>query len=254
MSRLSSQEREDGVQRRFEDKVVLVTGARQGIGRAIVDRFITEGARVAALDRVVPRRQTTADAMLCWYRADVAVASAVKAAVRDVERRWGSVNVVVNNAGVTSHTPFVELSEREWARVIGVNLNGPFNVCKATVPGMLRRGDGCVINVASELGLVGAPKLVHYCASKGGVIAMSKALAREVAPHSIRVNVVAPGPIETPMLVEYPEEYNDDTLATIPLGRWGQPEDVAATIAFVASDEASYYTGWVFSPNGGVVM
>jgi 3-oxoacyl-[acyl-carrier protein] reductase len=239
---------------RFEDQVVLVTGAKQGIGRAIADRFLAEGARVAAIDRSVPRRTAVRDERQHWYRVNVANAESVSNAVRDMLNEWGRVDVVVNNAGVTSHIPFVELSTREWERVIGVNLTGTFNVCRAVAPHMIERRQGSIVNIGSDLGLVGAATLVHYSASKGGVIAMSKALARELAPFSIRVNVVAPGPIETPMLVAYPDEYNDRTLATIPLGRWGRPDDVADSVLFAASTEASYYTGWVFSPNGGVVM
>jgi 3-oxoacyl-[acyl-carrier protein] reductase len=155
---------------------------------------------------------------------------------------------------VTSHVSFVDLTEAEWSRVVTVNLTGTFLVCRAAIAEMVARGGGRIINIASELGLVGAARLAHYCASKGGVIALSKALAKEFAPQGIAVNVVAPGAVETDMLMAYPEEYNPETLATIPLGRWGKPEDVAATVAFVASSAASYYTGWIFSPNGGVVM
>jgi len=167
---------------------------------------------------------------------------------------FGSPDIVVNNAAVTSHIPFLDLSEAEWNRVISVNLTGTFLVCRASIREMLKRGGGRIINIASDLGMVGAPMVGHYSASKGGVIALSKALAREFAPRGISVNVVAPGPIETEMLTAYPEEYNAETLATIPLGRWGTPDDVASTVAFVASQAASYYTGWIFSPNGGVVM
>ena len=119
---------------------------------------------------------------------------------------------------------------------------------------MIEMGRGIIINVASELGLVGRAAMVHYCASKGGVIAFSKALALELAPQGIHVNCVAPGPVETPLLTALSDEYTEEGLRGIPLGRWGRPEDVAATVRFLASDDASFYAGWVFSPNGGVVM
>jgi 3-oxoacyl-[acyl-carrier protein] reductase len=138
--------------------------------------------------------------------------------------------------------------------MIAINLKSVFTTCRVVVPSMIGAGYGKIINVASELGLIGAVAMTHYSAAKGGVIAFSKALARELSPQGVHVNVVAPGPIETPLLTDYPEEYNGQTLSLIPLGRWGRPDDVAATVHFVASDDADSYAGRVFSPNGGVVM
>ena len=245
---------------RFSNQVVLVTGASQGIGRAIAERFGAEGAHVAVNHfddadeaAAVVDRITAGDGVAEAFEGDVSKPDAMTGMVAAVRKRFGEIDVLVNNAGVASHIRFVDLSVEEWDRVLGVNLRGVFLVSRAVVPHMVERGSGRVVNIASELGLVGAENVVHYCASKGGLIAMSKALARELAP-AIRVNVVAPGPIETELLTAYPDEYNDDTLSQIPLGRWGQPEDIAATTCFLASDEASYYTGWVLSPNGGVVM
>lgn len=161
--------------------------------------------------------------------------------------------MLVNNAGVSTHIPFLELPVAEFDRLLAVNLRGTFLCCRAVCPNMVRRASGVVTNIASELALIGAPGLVHYSASKGGVVALSKALARELAP-AVRVNVVAPGPTETEMLMAHPDEYNDDKRREIPLQRWGRPEDIAGTIAFLASADATYYTGWVLSPNGGTVM
>jgi len=166
----------------------------------------------------------------------------------------GPVEVLVNNAGIGNHRRFIDMTEDEWDEMIAINLKSVFNTCRVVAPLMIRAGHGKIINVASELGLIGAVSMTHYSASKGGVIAFSKALARELSPAGVHVNVVAPGPIETPLLTDYPEEFNDVTLAAIPLGRWGRPDDVAATVEFVASRAADYYAGWVFSPNGGVVM
>jgi 3-oxoacyl-[acyl-carrier protein] reductase len=237
-----------------------VTGSSRGIGRAIAARFGAEGATVAvnhvgddAQAASVVHEVESSGGVAAAFEADVSKAEDVERMVDAVETRFGPIDVLVCNAGVSSHVPFVDLSVDEWDRVIAVNLRGVFLCCRAVCPRMVERGAGRVVNVASELGLVGAERLVHYCASKGGVIAMSKALAREMAP-SVRVNVVAPGPIETELLTAYADEYNDETLAQIPLARWGRPEDVAGTVCFLASDDASYYAGWVLSPNGGVVM
>ena len=166
----------------------------------------------------------------------------------------GPIDVLVNNAGISIHRRFVDMTEQEWDEMIDVNLKSVYNTCRAVVPTMQTLGRGKIVNVASELGLIGAASMVHYSASKGGVIAFTKALAHEHAPPGIHVNAVAPGPVETPLLTSCPDEYNDETLSRIPLGRWGRPEDVATTVRFVASEEASFYAGWVFSPNGGVVM
>jgi 3-oxoacyl-[acyl-carrier protein] reductase len=245
---------------RFVDKVVVITGASRGIGRAIAERFGAEGARVAVnhfddadeANSVIDGIRS-AGGVATGFAGDVSDPGSVNRMIEAVRAEFGEIDVLINNAGVSSHVPFVDLSVEEWDRVLAVNLRGVFLAARAVVPHMLDRGTGQVINIASELGLVGAPRVVHYCASKGGVLAMTKALARELAP-TIRVNAIAPGPIETELLTAYPDEYNDDTLSQIPLGRWGQPADIAGTAAFLASEDASYYTGWVLSPNGGVVM
>lgn len=235
-------------------RTALVTGAGKGIGRAVADQLEVDGAFVCRFDLEFDTSTSTGKEPGVRVIGDVSQASSVNNCLALMKAECGLPDIVVNNAAVTSHVPFTELTEAEWSRILAVNLTGTFLVCRASVAEMLSRGSGKIINVASELGLVGAPMLAHYCASKGGVIAFSKALARELAPHGVSVNVVAPGAVETDMLTAYPEEYNAETLATIPLGRWGRPQDVAATVAFMASDAASYYTGWVFSPNGGVVM
>lgn len=245
---------------RFDGVAVLVTGASRGIGRATSERFAAEGARVVVnhagdgeqAERVVAGIEA-AGGTATPVEADVSDPDAVAALVAAAEQRIGPIDVLVNNAGISTHIPFGELSVEDFDRVLSVNLRGPFLCCRAVCPGMLARGGGAVVNVASELAFVGAPGLVHYCASKGGVLAMSKALARELAP-TVRVNVVAPGPTETDMLMGHADEYNADKLRDIPLGRWGRPADMAATICFLASGDASYYTGWALSPNGGVVM
>ena len=239
---------------------ILVTGASHGIGRGIAERLGGDGARVgvnhlgaaAEAAEVVAAIEAGGGTAIA-VEADVSDPDQVTAMVAAAEDALGPLVALVNNAGVSSHVPFLELEVQEWDRVLATNLRGVFLCCRQVAGGMVERGSGLIINIASELAYVGAERLTHYCASKGGVISFSKALARELAPD-VRVNVVAPGPIETTMLTRFPDEYNDETLATIPLGRWGKPEDVAGTVAFLAGEDASYYTGWVLSPNGGVVM
>jgi len=234
---------------------VAITGAAGGIGAAVARRFAASGDRLLLLDRrPLPDLVAELDGLASYEAVDVASSADVARALELGAAALGPVEVLVNNAGIGSRRRFVDMTEAEWDEMIAINLKSVFNTCRVVAPAMIEAGHGKIINVASELGLIGAVSMTHYSASKGGVIAFSKALARELSPSGVHVNVVAPGPIETPLLTDYPEEYNDETLAGIPLGRWGRPDDVAATVEFVASPNADYYAGWVFSPNGGVVM
>jgi 3-oxoacyl-[acyl-carrier protein] reductase len=241
----------------------VITGASGGIGAAIARRFATTGDRLVLLDRRPVPEDLAAElaaavvenAGAIWHTAvDVSSTAQVAEALGAAVSALGPIEVLVNNAGIGNHRPFVEITEDEWDEMMAINLKSVFNTCRVVVPGMVTARRGKIVNVASELGLIGAVSMTHYSAAKGGVIAFSKALAREMSPEGVHVNVVAPGPVETPLLTDYPEEYNDQTLSLIPLGRWGRPDDVAATVHFVASDDADFYAGWVFSPNGGVVM
>jgi 3-oxoacyl-[acyl-carrier protein] reductase len=241
-------------------RIVVVTGAAGGIGAAIAEAFAALGDSLVLMDRrpitESVRHQLAEraghDGIFC-AEVDISKTAEVAACLDAARETLGAVDVLVNNAGIGPMRKFIEMSEEEWDEMMAINLKSLFNTCRAVVPPMIEKGSGTIINVASELGLVGRAGMVHYCASKGGVIAFSKALALELAPQGIHVNVVAPGPVETPLLTALSDEYTDEGLRAIPLGRWGRPEDIAATVRFLASDDASFYAGWVFSPNGGVV-
>jgi 3-oxoacyl-[acyl-carrier protein] reductase len=166
--------------------------------------------------------------------------------------RFGRIDILVNNAGIARPGAIDSLTEEDWDRTLDVNLKGQFLVVRAVVAGMKERRKGSIVNVASELGLVGQPDLSPYCASKAGVIGLTKSLARELAPFSIRVNCVAPGPTDTAILSD--AERTVDYIATVPLQRLGTPADIASAVWFLASPESSWTTGQILSPNGGVVI
>ncbi len=245
---------------RFAGQVALVTGASSGIGAATAVALAAGGAAVAvnhcgqpeAATEVVARIRGTG-ARAYAVQADVSDGAQVATMVDDVAVHLGQIDILVNNAGVLSRSSCADLGEAEWDRVLGVNLKGTYLCCRQVIPQMTARGSGKIVNVASELGLTGEALLVAYCAAKGGVIAFTKALGRELIRQGVNVNAVAPGMTETPMLRANPITYNPDRERQIPAGRWAQPEEIAATICFLASSEANYYVGWVLSPNGGVV-
>jgi 3-oxoacyl-[acyl-carrier protein] reductase len=251
---------------RLSGQVALVTGASLGIGRATAVRLGMEGADVVlnhlaradaprgkerAIDEALRLvRQTGARALA--VEADVSDRPAVHAMVAVAEKEFGRIDILVNNAGIELGGTLVETQESEWDQVLAVNLKGQFLVCQAVVPGMIRRRTGRIVNVSSELALVGRPEAAAYVASKAGVIGLTKSLARELAPHGIVVNCVAPGPTDTDLLG--PDERGPEKLGAIPLGRIGKPSDIAAAICFLVSPDSSWTTGQVFSPNGGTVM
>ncbi len=242
-------------------RTVVVTGAAGGIGAAIARSFAVLGDSLVLIDRrpiAEDVRRELADVAghdrIHCAEVDVAKTAEVADCLQAASGALGAVDILVNNAGIGPVRRFLDMTEGEWDEMMAVNLKSVFNTCRVVAAPMVESGRGVIINIASELGLVGRAGMVHYCASKGGVIAFSKALARELAPQGIRVNCVAPGPVETPLLTALSDEYTEEGLRGIPLGRWGRPEDVATTVRFLASEEASFYAGWVFSPNGGVVM
>ncbi|ELY60815.1 3-oxoacyl-ACP reductase family protein [Natronococcus jeotgali] len=244
----------------LEGKSALVTGASRGIGRGIAAAFGREGAAVAvnyrsnedgAAETVEAIESEGGTAVS--VQADVSDEDSVRRLVETVEDEFGGIDVLVNNAGVLEPSTLDEMDVETWDRTVSVDLRGTFLVTRFAIEGMLERGDGRVINVASQLGIKGAPELAHYSAAKGGVISFTRALAREVAPD-VRVNAIAPGPIETDMLENTTEEWRENKEAEVPLGRMGTVDDVAPTAVLLAGDGGDYYTGQTLSPDGGDAM
>jgi len=246
----------------LEGRIALVTGGASGIGAATARRLAAEGARVAVGDIDESGAAAVAgelDGLAC--RLDVADAAGAREAVTAVERALGPVDVLVNNAGTDRFAFFVNTDEELWDLVLDVDLRGVLAVTHAVLPGMQQRRRGSIVNVASEAGRVGSPGSAVYSAAKAGVIGFTKAIAREAARYRVRCNAVAPGPIETPllnaaplMLGEIGERLKKAMVDATALGRSGEPEEVAAAIAFLAGEEASYVTGQTLGVSGGLSM
>src|SRR5258708_25427740 len=242
-------------------KVAIVTGAAHGIGRGIAEAFALEGADVAIADvATAEQAQPVLDAIrqsgrkALFVRTDVADEQQVRAMVDSVLEAFGHVDILVNNAGIFTQSLVEALSIEDWDRVLNVNLRGTFLCTRYVLPHLLEQGGGRVINIASQLGYLGGREVAHYSASKGGVIAFTKALAREVSTRNVLVNAIAPGPIVTDLLSSEHEEWKAAKLAELPIGRFGEVSEVAPTAVFLASDGASYYVGQTLGPNGGDVM
>lgn len=252
-----------------EGKVAAVTGGAGGLGLATVKRLRADGARVAMLDRSrtaleSAQRELQDDDRILAATCDVTDRESIDAALAQIVQRWGSIDTLVNAAGVCTFGAFEDISEDELDLVLDVNAKGTFLCCQAAVPHMRASGRGAIVNVASQAGRRGEKLIAHYCAAKGAVVNLSRALALELAPV-IRVNTVCPGVIRTEMiegelqwrrqhLGEDPEQALDQWRAEIPLARFQQPEDIAQAIAFLASDRASEITGQALSIDGGTVM
>jgi 3-oxoacyl-(acyl-carrier-protein) reductase len=245
----------------LKSKVCLVTGGTRGIGRATALLMAEHGADIVVnyqnskelADEVCElAQQKDVRAMAC--QANIADERQVGSMLDQVFERFGAVHVVVNNAGITRDKSFLKMTRMMWDEVLGVNLNGPFNVSQAVLPKMIESGWGRVINLASVVGLTGNFGQANYAVTKGGIIAFTRTLAREVARKGITVNAVAPGFIDTDMTKDLPPAAMDQVKAMTPMGRFGTAEEVARTIVFLASPAASYITGQVISVNGGMYM
>lgn len=246
---------------RFEGKVALVTGGAGGIGAATSSRLAAEGARVAVCDLDGDAaRELAADLGGAGLDLDVRSQASIAAAVAATEEQLGAVDVLVNNAGVAGELFFTQTPPEVWDFILAVNLRGVFAVTHALLPGMHERGGGAIVNVASEAGRVGSQLSVVYSASKAGVIGFTKALAKESARFGVRVNAVAPGPIDTRMvhgageLGDIGERMVQGMIDSTAMKRIGEPDEVAAAIAYLASDEAAYVTGETVGVSGGLGM
>jgi 3-oxoacyl-[acyl-carrier protein] reductase len=241
-------------------QVSLVTGAGGGIGRAIAEKLAREGERVVVNDL----EEASAEEVVAGIEESGGEATSAPGDVSDpedvgriAERAWeafGPIEVLVNNAGYGQQKPFVELTVEDFDRMIGVHLRGTFLCTSAVLPGMLAAGRGVIVNVASQLGQIGGVELSHYSAAKAGIIGLTKSLAREVSAQGVRVNAVAPGPINTELVLGLSEEWRRNKAAELPLGRFGEPWEVAETVAFLASEGAALYVGQTLGPNSGDVM
>jgi len=239
---------------KLHGRAALVTGAARGSGLAIASRFVAEGARVTLVDideSVEGAAKRLGEGALGLV-ADVTATDDVERAATTVRTRWGRLDVVVNNAGITGGSKLTwEVTDEEWQRVIAVDLTSVFLVSRAAVRIMLEQGGGRIINIASIAGKEGNPTLVPYSTAKAGVIGFTKALAKEVATRGILVNAVAPAVIGTDMVRQMSQETVDMLIAKIPMGRIGRPEEVAALVTWLASDECSFSTGAVYDLSGG---
>ena len=238
-------------------KNVLVTGSTRGIGRAIAETLAKAGARVAVVGRDLEKAQEAATAIgngSQGFACDVTDTTAVTKLVADVEAAFGSIDVLVNNAGITRDNLVMRLKDDDWDAVINANLRGAFAAIRAVSRGMMKRRSGRIINISSIIGIIGNKGQANYAASKAGLIALTKSVAKELGSRNILVNAVAPGFIETEMTAAMTPEAREGLGKQIALERLGTPQDVAATVAFLASDLSSYITGQVLVVDGGMVM
>ena len=246
-------------------KTALVTGGARGIGEAIVTTLAAEGAAIAVCDLDLDGARAVAETVASTpgvattaAQMDVSQRASVAAAVEAVEAALGGIDILVNNAGIDIVKPFVESTEEEWDKVIGVNLRGPIHTCHVVLPGMIERDrGGAIVNLASDAGRVGSTGEAVYSATKGGVIALTKTLAREVVRYGIRVNCVSPGPTDTALLGQIGDgnpKLVESLKRAIPMRRVAQPDDIAPVVVFLATDDAGYITGQTLSVSGGLSM
>lgn len=243
-----------------DNRVALVTGASRGLGRAIAIELATCGARVVVNylsndeeAHKVARQIEGVGGEAMLHKADVSDATAVRKMTRQIVEQWGKIDILVNNAGIVRDTLLLRMPDEAWDEVINTNLRGAYLCTKYALRSMMEQGWGRIINIASLAGLVGNTGQANYSAAKGGLIAFTKSVAREVGPRNITVNAIAPGFIVTEMTDKLPQEAKDAILARIPLGRFGVADDIAGLVTFLASEQAGYITAQVISVDGGVI-
>ena len=246
----------------LQGRTALVTGAATGIGRATAQLLAQAGARVVVNHlHQAEAAQALVDGILAAggqavaIGADVSQAAEVQRLVDQTLAVTGGIDILVNNAGIIQEKAFLDTTEADWDRLLGTDLKSVFLMCRAVLPGMVVRGGGVVVNIASDLGILGRERYAPYCAAKAGVIGLTRSLAREFAPHQVRVNAIAPGPVATAMvsLEHMSAEWVEKELAT-PQHRLADPAEIAASVLFLCSDLSRFYCGQVLGPNGGSVM
>jgi 3-oxoacyl-[acyl-carrier protein] reductase len=245
----------------LQDQVAIVTGAGRGIGESVARYFVDAGAKVAVVSRSEANSSKVASALEAIrpgsaraYAVDVADFDAVQKVGEQIITDFGRADILVNNAGITRDNLLMRMSSEEWDAVLDTNLKGAFNFVRSILRTMIKQRSGRIINISSVSGLMGLAGQTNYAASKAGMIGLTKALAKEVASRGITVNVVAPGFIETDMTAVLNEEIRKGALSQIPLSRFGQPEEIAATVGFLSGSSASYITGQVIAVDGGMSM
>jgi 3-oxoacyl-[acyl-carrier protein] reductase len=244
----------------MSNRIAFVTGAARGIGRACAVALSGAGFRVGCGDRETAGLEETANEIRSRgdeayvVAMDLSSPDSIKEALARTAKEFGRVDVLVNNAGITKDGLAMRMKKEDWDAVIGINLTGTFLCTQQVIPGMLKERWGRIINIASVVGQSGNPGQANYVSSKAGVIGLTKCLAQELGSRNITVNAVAPGYIDTPMTAGLPQDVKDAMMAKIPLARLGKPEDIAAAVRFLASDDASYVTGQVLGVNGGMYM
>ncbi len=242
---------------KHQDQVVVVTGAGQGMGQEIVQHFAKAGASVAALDINSDAVNETISLLssdkAIGLTANIADSHSVKAAIDNVVAKFGRLDVIINCAGVGSFDTFLETPDEHWDKVIGVNLNGTFYCCREAGKVMAKQGSGSIINISSTAALTGEGPS-HYCSSKAGVMGLTRSISRELASHGIRVNTIIPGPTNTPMMADVPDEWTQKMIDDIPLGRMGESIDIAKVASFLACDDSGFITGQNIAVNGGMAF
>lgn len=244
----------------LNDKVALVTGAARGLGQAIAVKLAEAGADIALCDLKAEWLEETAVKVKALgrraecYGVNVAEGASVSEGVKAIEKDFGKIDILVNNAGITKDGLLMRMSEEDWDAVLNVNLKGTFLCTKAVMRGMMKQRSGTIVNIASVIGLMGNAGQANYAASKGGVISFSKTVAKELSSRNVRCNAVAPGFIRTAMTDALDVEVQNKMKELIPLSRFGEPEDVANVVLFLAGDASAYVTGQVISTCGGMVM
>jgi len=244
----------------LEDKIAIVTGGSSGIGRAIVELFAKQGARIVVADTQTDVADSPKEGTIKFVRTDVRESTQVQRLVETCVGEFGGIDIVCNDAGVGQNQAVSDTTEEDWDMIVDTNLKGVFLVSKYALPHMVQRKNGAIVNISSQLGLTALPGRGAYCASKAGVILLTKVLALEYAKHNIRVNCVCPGPIQTPML-EFthnqdarPAESRQNLLSMVPLARIGRPEEIAQAVLFLVSNRSSYVTGQHLVVDGGYVI